>query len=176
MIIRDEQPDDVALIRTVVKEAFRTAPARPGQVRGPDAGKVEVAIVDGLRRAGALTLSLVATLDGDELVGHVAFSPVKIDGRHDGWFGMGPVAVWPECQRTGVGSKLVRAGLERLRESRARGVVVLGDPAYYGRFGFRAQDRLRYPGPPTSHFMALGFEGTIPAGVVAYHSAFETSG
>ena len=129
MIIRDELPEDTALIRTVVREAFRTAPARPGQVLGPDVGKAEVAIVDGLRAAGALTLSLVATLDGDALVGHVAFSPVSIDGAHDGWFGMGPVAVWPECQRRGVGSRLVREGLERLRECGARGVVVLGNPA-----------------------------------------------
>lgn len=176
MIIRDELPEDIALIRTVVREAFRMAPTRPGEVRGPDAGKAEVAIVDGLRVAGALTVSLIAIEDGDELVGHVAFSPVKIDGTHDGWFGMGPVAVWPECQRTGVGSKLVRAGLERLRENGARGVVVLGDPAYYGRFGFRAHDKLRYPGPPPSHFMALSLGGAVPSGVVKYHSAFDAAG
>src|SRR5215472_4644655 len=122
MIIRDEVPEDIALIRTVVTEAFRTAPTRRGQAPEPDAGRVEANIVDRLRAAGALTLSLVAVEDGDELVGHVAFSPVLVDGKRGDWFGMGPVAVWPECQRRGVGSKLVRAGLERLHKEGGKGV------------------------------------------------------
>jgi putative acetyltransferase len=176
MIIRDEIPEDIALIRTVVTEAFRTAPTRPGQVRAPDMGKAEANIVDGLRAAGALTLSLVAIEDGDEVVGHVAFSPVKIDGKDQGWFGMGPVAVWPERQRGGVGSELVRAGLERLRKSGAQGIVVLGDPAYYGRFGFRAHDGLRYSSAPASHFLALSFGGAVLPGIVEYHPAFEAAG
>ena len=176
MIIRDELPEDIALIRTVVIEAFRAAPPRPATVRNPDAGKAEADIVDGLRAGGALTLSLVAVEDGDELVGHVAFSPVTIDGKHCNWFGMGPVAVWPERQRSGIGSKLVRSGLERLREMGARGTVVLGNPEYYGRFGFRAHEGLRYPGPPASHFMALPLSGAMPAGVVAYHAAFNAAG
>lgn len=176
MIIRDELPEDIALIRTVVTEAFRTAPTRPGQVRGPDAGESEARIVEGLRSTGALTLSLVAIEDGDELVGHVAFSPVTINGRRDGWFGMGPVAVWPERQRSGVGSKLVQAGLKRLRENGARGVVVLGDPAYYGRFGFRPHEGLRYRDAPPTHFMALSLGGAVPKGSVAYHPAFEAAG
>lgn len=176
MIIRDELPEDITLIRVVVREAFRTAPARPGQTRKPDEGKAEADIVDSLRAMRALTLSLVAFEDGDELVGHVAFSPVTIDGVHDRWFGMGPVAVWPECQRAGVGSKLIREGLMRLREISAHGVVVLGSPIFYGRFGFRAYESLRYPGPPASHFMALSFAGPIPSGVVAYHPAFDAAG
>src|SRR5262252_4222535 len=113
MVVREELSEDIALIRTVVTEAFRTAPTRPGEVREPDSGTAEANIVDGLRAAGALTLSLVAVEDGDELVGHVAFSPVRIEGRLHGWFGMAPVAVWPERQRSGVGSKLVKAGLDR---------------------------------------------------------------
>ena len=176
MIIREEFAEDITLIRTVVTEAFRAASTRPGQVRRPDAGKAEAVIVDGLRAANALTLSLAAIEDGDELVGHVAFSPVTIDGKDRGWFGMGPVAVWPERQRNGVGSKLVRRGLERLREMDAQGVVVLGDPGYYGRFGFHAHDGLRYPGAPASHFMALSFSGAVPSGVVEYHPAFEAAG
>lgn len=176
MIIREELPEDIALVRIVVIEAFRTAPTRPGQALGRDAGKAEADIVDGLRAAGALTLSLVAIEDGDELLGHVAFSPVTIDGKDRGWFGMGPVAVWPERQRSGIGSKLVRAGLERLRENRVQGVVVLGDPAYYGRFGFCAQEGLRYPGPPPSHFMALSFGDSTPGGTVEYHAVFRAAG
>jgi putative acetyltransferase len=144
-------------------------------VRGPGGGITEANIVDGLRAAGALVLSLVAIVDGDELAGHVAFSSVRIGRESLDWFGMGPVAVWPERQRRGVGSKLVEAGLDRMRNGGAQGVVVLGDPAYYGRFGFRAYDDLRYPGPPPSHFMALSFGSAVPSGIVEYHSAFEAT-
>src|SRR5215472_16729117 len=176
MVIREELSEDIALIRVVVTEAFRTAPKRPGEVRGRDSGTAEANIVDGLRADGALTLSLVAIEDGDELVGHVAFSPVSIDGGDVAWFGMGPVAVWPGRQRGGVGSKLVRAGLERMQKRGAQGIVVLGNPSYYGRFGFRAHDGLRYPGPPASHFMALSFGSAVPSGIVKYHRAFEAAG
>jgi putative acetyltransferase len=175
MIIRDEIAEDIALIHIVVTEAFRTAPTRPGELRGRG-GTAEANIVDILRASGALTLSLVAIEDGDLLVGHVAFSPVSIDGRDLAWFGMGPVAVWPERQGGGVGSKLVSAGLERMQKRGAQGIVVLGDPAYYSRFGFRAHAGLRYPGPPASHFKALSFGSAVPSGIVKYHSAFEAAG
>src|SRR5690348_8808048 len=92
MIIRDEIPDDVPLIATVVIEAFRTAALRPGRPQPPNAGLAEGKIVEGLRASKALTLSLVAVEDGDEIVGHVAFSPVLIDRRDCNWFGMAPVS------------------------------------------------------------------------------------
>src|SRR5690606_20299677 len=103
----------------------------------PYASGTEPAIIAALRAAGALRLSLVAA-EGQELLGHVAFSPVIIGGRDRGWLGLGPLSVRPDRQRRGIGSALVRTGLERLRRDGAGGCVLLGDPAYYRRFGFRA--------------------------------------
>jgi len=166
MPIRAEQPGDIDAIRALTSEAFATAPHCSG---------TEAAIVDGLRAAGALTLSLVAVAgDGTEeaLLGHVAFSPVTIDGTDRGWFGLGPASVRPDRQRGGIGSALIRDGLRRLREGGAGGCVLLGDPAYYGRFGFAADPALVLEGVPPDYFMRLAFGGEVPVGTVRYHAAF----
>ena len=126
MQIRDERPADAAAIRAVTDAAFAGV---------PHSNQTESRIIDALRKAGALTLSLVA-LRREQLVGHIAFSPVLIDGVACDWYGLGPVSVVPELQGLGVGAALIRAGLERLRDIGARGCVLLGDPRYYGRFGF----------------------------------------
>ena len=102
----------------------------------------------------------------------MAFSPVTIDGQDRGWFGLGPVAVEPKQQGIGIGSKLIRTGLARLRAAGANGCVVLGEPDYYRRFGFRADGRLIYPGPLPQYFQALAFGADVPSGIVAYHPAF----
>ena len=120
---------------------------------------------------GALTLSLVAEEDG-QIIGHAAFSPVTIDGRPCGWYGLGPVAVRPNRQRRGIGDAVISEGLGELVAYGAAGCVVLGEPAYYGRFGFNADSRLRFPGPPAEYFQALAFGGPVPSGTVAYHPAF----
>lgn len=164
MIIRAERAADIPAIRLLVTDAFRLAPHSSG---------TEAAIVDALRAAGVLTLSLVAA--GDEVIGHVAFSPVLIDGDEIGWFGLGPLAVRPDRQRGGIGAELVREGLARVRALGARGVVVLGDPAYYGRFGFAVHPALQLPGVPPEYFMGLGFEDAVPSGTVAYHPGFEAA-
>lgn len=161
MLIRPEQPEDTDAIRALTTEAFASAPHSSG---------TEAAIVDALRAAGALTLSLVAS-EGNEIVGHVAFSPVTIDGAERGWFGLGPVSVRPGRQRGGIGSGLIREGLRRLRES--GGCVLLGDPAYYGRFGFAADPALVLEGVPPGYFMRLAFGAETPAGTVRYHAAFD---
>lgn len=109
------------------------------------------------------------------MVGHVAFSPVTIDGRDLGWWGLGPVAVAPVEQRRGIGSSLIRSALRRLADAGVPGCVVLGDPAYYDRFGFAPRTGLVYPGPPLNHFMALPLTGVVPMGEVRYHSAFNIS-
>ena len=163
MQIRPEQPADTDAIRALTTEAFAAAPHSSG---------TEAAIVDGLRAAGALTLSLVAVQDG-AIVGHVAFSPVTIDGAESGWFGLGPVSVRPDRQRGGIGSGLIREGLRRLRENGAGGSVLLGDPAYYGRFGFAADPALVLEGVPPEYFMRLAFDAEPPAGTVRYHAAFD---
>ncbi|MGF7053500.1 putative acetyltransferase [Bosea sp. OAE752] len=163
MPIRPEQPADAAAIRALTTEAFAAAPHSSG---------TEAAIIDGLRAAGALTLSLVA-VEGGEIVGHVAFSPVTIDGAERGWFGLGPVSVQPGRQRGGIGSGLIRDGLQRLREIGAGGCVLLGDPGYYGRFGFAADPALVLEGVPPEYFMRLAFGAGVPAGTVRYHAAFD---
>ncbi len=162
MIIRDERSLDVPDIAKVVAAAFTAS---------SHGHHGEAAIVDGLRDAGALTLSLVA-VEGGALIGHVAFSPVRIGGEDVDWFGLGPVAVRPDRQGVGVGQSLVYAGLERLTARGAGGVVVLGEPDYYSRFGFAAHAALKLAGVPATHFMALVLQGTAPRGAVDYHAAF----
>ena len=162
MEIRRERQDDKEAIAALIGEAFASAEHSAG---------TEAQIVDGLRAAGALTLSLVAEVGG-EIVGHAAFSPVTVDARQIGWFGLGPVAVRPDRQRQGIGDALISEGLGQLVAYGAAGCVVLGEPAYYGRFGFQANDRLRYPGPPPEYFQALAFGAAVPSGTVAYHPAF----
>ncbi len=153
------------MISTITEAAFRHA-------RYSD--HTEARIIDALRGAGALTLSLVAE-DNGEIIGHAAFSPVQIDGRDGGWFGLGPVSVRPDGQKSGVGSAIVRDGLDRLRVMGARGCVVLGDPVYYVRFGFVADPRLRYAGAPDGYFQRLVFIGEPPTGEVAYHPGFDVA-
>lgn len=165
MWIRDETPADHAAIRAVIGAAFAQAAHASG---------TEADIVDGLRRGGALAVSLVADIDG-RIAGHVAASPVSIAGA-GGWHGLGPVAVAPRDQGHGVGSALVQAALAGLRAAGSAGCVVLGDPGYYRRFGFEAVPGLRYPGAPPEAFMALAFGDTVPAGVVSYHPAFASAG
>lgn len=161
MIIRIEQPQDAAEIRALTTAAFATAPHASG---------TEAQIVDDLRAAGDLHLSLVAECDG-RIVGHAAWSPVQIAGV-TGWFGLGPVSVSPDHQRRGIGGALIRDGLARLVATGAAGCVVLGEPAYYRRFGF-VPGNLRYPGPPPDYFLRLGFGTDTPMGIVRYAPAFE---
>lgn len=160
--IRDETPTDAAAIRALTEAAFRDAPHSEHR---------EQDIVDALRAAGALSVSLVAEVDG-MAVGHVAASPVTIDERTGAWFGLGPVSVHPKWQRQGIGSGLIHAVLQRLADTGSQGCVVLGEPAYYARFGFRATDDLVLPGVPPAYFQALVWTGPMPAGTVAYHAAF----
>lgn len=118
--IRDEQPGDVAAIREVNRLAFSQ----------DDEGR----IVDALRANGAATVSLVAT-DGDVVVGHIMFSPLFVGAAQGA--GLGPMAVTPSHQRQGIGSRLVEAGVERLRSSGCPFIVVIGHPEFYPRFGFQ---------------------------------------
>jgi putative acetyltransferase len=138
----------------------------------PFSDQTEAGVIEALRAAGALTLSLVAT-EGGEIVGHVAFSPVKINGEAGGWYGLGPVSVWPDRQRTGIGQALIREGLKRLRSMSAGGCVLLGDPAYYSRFGFESDPTLYDVDAPPGAFQRLILNGSQPRGAVSFHPAFD---
>lgn len=162
ILIRSETPPDTAAIAGVHLQAF---------AGHPHSDQTEHLIVERLRQRGRLAVSLVAE-DGGKVVGHIALSPVLVDGLACGWFGLGPVGVLPACQGKGIGAALVEQGLSALRKRGAAGCVVLGEPAYYGRFGFRAQEGLHYPGPPPDYFMALALHGALPSGLVAYDPAF----
>ena len=162
MEIRPEHPGDIDAVRNLTTEAFKATAHSSG---------TEAAIIDTLRAADALTISLVAA-DGGEVVGHVAFSPVTINGENTGWYGLGPVSVSPDRQRKGIGQALIREGLAGLRRRGAAGCVVLGDPAYYGRFGFESDPELRYGDVPPEYFQRLAFTGAAPKGEVAFHAGF----
>ncbi|QKH37912.1 N-acetyltransferase [Achromobacter pestifer] len=164
MLILPETPDDREAIFTLTQAAFKDH---------PHSQQTEGYITNALREAGALTLSLVARVDG-RIAGHVAFSPVAISDGSADWYGLGPVAVLPELQGRGIGAALIREGLARLKALGAAGCVVMGDPAYYARFGFAQTPALTYPGVPPEYFMAQVY--TRPAqGDVAYHKAFEAT-
>ena len=126
--IREETPEDVIAIRQVNEEAFR----QPQEAR----------LIDLLRAHGTVLLSLVAAVD-DRVVGHILYSPVRLGSgaREVQGAGLGPIAMLPEFQRKGLGSKLIGEGTRRLRESGCPFIVVLGHPEYYPRFGFVAASR-----------------------------------
>src|SRR3546814_338884 len=110
-------------------------------------------------------------MDGS-IVGNVAVSPVSISDGTSGWFGVGPVSVIPKLQGRGIGSQLMREVLARLSVQGASGCVVLGDPSYYQRFGFKNEARLVLPDLPPEYFMAMSFGQPLPTGTVTYHQAF----
>ena len=163
--IRTERPADGAAIDEVTVEAF---------LQVPHGGRTEQLIVNALRRAGALTISLVAERD-HHIVGHVAISPVVVSDHSPGWFGLGPVSVLPAWQRRGIGTRLIDQALASLRALGASGCVVVGDPAFYGRFGFAARPELVYPDLPPQYFQALAFNAPVPSGTVSYHDAFNAT-
>lgn len=161
-MIRAEEKGDAAAIAALITAAFTGHPHSDGG---------EAGLVTRLRAEGALTLSLLLEAQG-ALIGHIAFSPVRLGGA-PGWFGLGPLAIHPDHQRQGHGQALVRAGLAALAAQGAAGVVVLGAPAYYGRFGFRAGLGPVLPGFAPAHFMALALtDAPMPQGPVSYHPAF----
>lgn len=166
MIIRYETPADIDSIRSLNYAAFKNHPHHE-----PGAEPTEHLIVDNLRKAEALTLSMVMEKDG-KVVGHVAISPVTIGGGDGFWFGLGPVAVLPELQNQGIGSKLIRKAIEEMKVRNAGGMVVMGDPNYYGRFGFKQSADIAFPGIPAEYFMALPLADASAKGNVAYHPAF----
>jgi putative acetyltransferase len=164
--IRDETDADRRAITEVTVAAFKTLPISQ---------HTEQFIIEALRAANALTLSLVAQLDG-RVVGHIAFSPVAISDGTDQWYGLGPVSVLPQYHGQGIGGKLIREGLSRLKALQARGCCLVGFPGYYGRFGFQNVPGFIHEGVPQEVFVALAFDGPAPQATVTFHEGFKADG
>lgn len=162
MILRKETTADIESITQITIAAFKDHPI---------SNQTEHFIIHGLRAAGALTLSLVAEIDG-RVVGHIAFSPVVISDGTKGWYGLGPVSVLPERQKRGIGKGLIEEGLSRLKDMGGKGCMLVGDPNYYQRFEFRNFPELVYGGVPPEVFLALPFNETVPQGTVVFHEGF----
>jgi putative acetyltransferase len=164
MIIREERRVDVESIRAVNFEAFETS--------------TEADLVDALRGRATPLISLVAE-DGANVVGHILFSPVTLESQLGlTLMGLAPMAVVPSRQRQGVGSGLVLEGLKRCRQVNAAGVVVLGHPEYYPRFGFVPAARLflrcEYDVPEEVFMVRELREGALSglSGTIRYHPVF----
>jgi putative acetyltransferase len=166
IVIRSETGADVNAIAEVTVAAFMTLAV---------SHHTEQFIIAALRAAKALTVSLVADLDG-RVVGHVAFSPVAISDGSQYWYGLGPVSVLPEYQRQGIGKALIQEGLSILQGLKAQGCCLVGDPEYYRRFGFRNIPGLILEGVPQEVFLALPFAGDAAQGIVVFHDGFKADG
>jgi len=163
IVIRSETDADVSAIAEVTVAAFRTLEI---------SNHTEQFIIEALRAAKALTVSLVAELDG-RVIGHIAFSPVTISDGTPNWYGLGPVSVLPEHQRKGIGKALIKDGLSRLKDMNAQGCCLVGHPNYYRNFGFKNISGLVHEGVPQDVFFALSFDGHTPQGTVAFHEGFK---
>ncbi|MDO9415437.1 GNAT family N-acetyltransferase [Pararhizobium sp.] len=162
MIIRPERDSDIPVIREVTVAAF---------AEHPHSDQTEHLIVEHLRKAGALTVSLVADDEG-EIIGHVAFSPVILSSGVPGWFGLGPVSVRPDWQGEGVGAALIQTGLDHLRNLGANGCVVLGDEGFYSKFGFDQNAAIVLPDVAPQYFLSMALSQVPASGMVTYHPAF----
>ena len=166
MILRKETIADIDAITKVTIAAFKNLAV---------SNQTEQYIINALRDADALTLSLVAEIDG-RIVGHIAFSPVIIsDGTKD-WYGLGPISVLPEYQKQGIGKSLVNEGLSLLKKLGCQGCTLVGDPNYYKQFGFKNFPELVHEGIPQEVFLALPFSENVPQGIVVFHKGFLANG
>ena len=166
IVIRNETDADAGTITEVTVAAFKTLEI---------SNHTEQFIIAALRAAKALTISLVAEVDG-RVIGHIAFSPVTISDGTLNWYGLGPVSVLPEYQQQGIGKALIREGLSRLKDMNAQGCCLVGHPDYYRKFGFKNMSGFVHEGVPQEVFLALSFDGHIPRGTVTFHEGFKADG
>ncbi len=165
--IRKEQAEDVHRIRFIHEKAF-------GRIQEAD-------VINKLHLNCHELLSLIA-LHEDQLIGHILFSPATIEGDHGVLEGMGlaPVAVLPDYQRKGIGSKLVRSGMDILEKNSCPFIIVLGHPHYYPRFGFETASkygvRCQWEGVPDEAFMILCLDKSKSnnvSGIARYRGEFD---
>ncbi|MDP3980947.1 MAG: N-acetyltransferase [Chlamydiota bacterium] len=162
MIIRKEMVSDIEAITEVTIAAFKTLPI---------SNHTEQFIINALRAANALTISLVAEIK-EKVVGHIAFSPVKISDGSKEWYGLGPVSVFPDYQKQGIGKALVNKGLSLIKEMGGKGCALVGEPNYYKQFGFKNYPEMIYEGIPQEVFLVLPFTENVPQGIVVFHEGF----
>ena len=165
MIIRNERDSDIGAITEITIAAFKNHPI---------SNHTEQFIINALRTSGALTISLVAEIDG-QVVGHIAFSPVTISDGAKGWYGLGPVSVLPAYQKQGIGKALINEGFSLLKDMGGQGCALVGDPNYYKRFGFKNHPELIHEGIPQEVFLVLPFTEKIPKGIVVFHEGFKAT-
>lgn len=165
ILIRPECPQDYAAIHDVTQRAFAPMPFADGD---------EQELIGKLRDAGALSLSLVAELDGN-VVGQVTFTTAFAADGSPGWYALGPVAVEPALKHQGIGSQLIEAGIAWLREQDAAGCVLVGNPAYYCRFGFLPFPALAPTGEPAEYYQILPLRVEQPDGVIGFHPLFHSA-
>ena len=163
--IRKEEPADQEAVRQINKVAFEQGP--------------EAAIVDKLRKSCKNYCSFVA-VNQDTVIGHILFTPVTIDGSDVTGMGLAPMAVSPSYQKQGIGSSLVRHGLQHLQQSGCPFVIVLGHSEYYPRFGFEKAShyklRCQWKGVPDEAFMVVIFDrDALPGkgGIARYRAEFD---
>ncbi len=166
IIIRNETDADVGAITEVTIAAFNTLEI---------SNHAEQFIIKALRADKALTISLVAEVDG-RVIGHIAFSPLTISDGTRNWYGLGPVSVFPDYQRQGIGKALIQEGLSRLKDMNAQGCCLVGHPDYYRKFGFKNMPGLVHEEVPQEVFFALSFDGHTPQGTVTFHEGFMADG
>ncbi|MDP3537501.1 MAG: N-acetyltransferase [Azonexus sp.] len=164
--IRPETPSDEDAIEQVTRRAF---------INHPYSHQTEQFIIRALRADHALSVSLVAE-DGGRIVGHIALSPVTIDDGAAGWYGLGPISVEPDLQRRGIGRALMERGLAELRKIGANGCVLVGDPAFYIRFGFANNPALVLEGVPQEFVLSLSLGASSAHGNIQFHPAFQAKG
>lgn len=164
--IRPETPSDEEAITQVTKRAF---------LSHPYSHQTEQFIICALRADHALSISLVAE-DVEHIVGHIAFSPVTVSDGAVGWYGLGPISVEPDLQHRGIGRALMEGGLTELRKIAANGCVLVGDPAFYIRFGFANNPALVLEGVPQEFFLSLSLGTSSAHGNVQFHPAFQAKG
>jgi putative acetyltransferase len=164
--IRDETQNDFYAITDVTVAAFKSLEI---------SSHTEQFIIGALRSGDALTVSLVAEMDG-QVIGHIAFSPLTISDGTPNWYALGPVSVLPEYQRQGIGKALIQEGLSRLKNMNAHGCCLVGHPEYYRKFGFTNMPGLVLEGVPQEVFFALHFDGPVPQGNAVFHEGFKADG
>lgn len=161
-LVRAEEPRDREAIYDLTSRAFAPMPFAAGD---------EQDLINVLRDAGALSLSLVAEQNG-EIIGHLALSPGAHECGDGDWFVLGPISVEPALQKKGVGGTLIAHAKAWMKAKKARGCILVGDPNYYPRHGFLPAPGNSPENEPPEYFMVLMFDGTIPAGRFSFHPAF----